>query len=76
MTRAVLARGRYFSKLVAHKVIVASEADGARESGLTAMIWNQVMSYGADAMVTVALAGTVFFSATAMPSAATCCSTC
>ncbi|HEX2902470.1 MAG TPA: MFS transporter [Jatrophihabitans sp.] len=65
VTRAVLARGRYFSKLVAHKVIVASEADGARESGLTAMIWNQVMSYAADAMVTVALAGTVFFSATA-----------
>ena len=64
MTRAVWARSRYFSKLVAHKVIVASEADGARESGLTAMIWNQVMSYAADAMVTVALAGTVFFSAT------------
>jgi hypothetical protein len=64
VTRAVLARSRYFSKLVAHKVIVASEADGARESGLTAMIWNQVMSYAADAMVTVALAGTVFFSAT------------
>jgi hypothetical protein len=63
VTRAVLARGRYFSRLVAHKVISASEADGARESGLTALIWNQVMSYGADAMVTVALAGTVFFSA-------------
>jgi len=63
VTRAVLARSRYFSRLVAHKVIVASEADGARESGLTALIWNQVMSYGADAMVTVALAGTVFFSA-------------
>ena len=63
VTRAVLVRGRYFSRLVAHKVITASEADGARESGLTAMIWNQVMSYGADAMVTVALAGTVFFSA-------------
>ncbi|MDQ2835928.1 MAG: MFS transporter [Actinomycetota bacterium] len=63
VTRAVLARGTYFSKLVAHKVITASEADGARESGLTAMIWNQVMSYAADAMVTVALAGTVFFSA-------------
>ena len=44
-------------------MISASEADGARESGLTAMIWNQVMSYAADAMVTVALAGTVFFSA-------------
>ena len=64
VTRAVWARSRYFSKLVAHKVILASEADGARESGLTAMIWNQVMSYAADAMVTVALAGTVFFSAT------------
>ena len=63
VTRAVLARSRYFSRLVAHKVITASEADGARESGLTAMIWNQVMSYAADAMVTVALAGTVFFSA-------------
>jgi len=63
VTRAVLARSRYFSRLVAHKVISASEADGARESGLAALIWNQVMSYGADAMVTVALAGTVFFSA-------------
>jgi hypothetical protein len=64
VTRAVLARSSYLSRLLAHKVISASEADGARESGLTAMIWNQVMSYGADAMVTVALAGTVFFSAT------------
>lgn len=63
VTRAVLARSSYLSRLLAHKVITASEADGARESGLTAMIWNQVMSYGADAMVTVALAGTVFFSA-------------
>jgi Major Facilitator Superfamily len=63
VTRAVLARSRYLSRLLAHKVITASEADGARESGLTALIWNQVMSYAADAMVTVALAGTVFFSA-------------
>jgi hypothetical protein len=63
VTRAVLTRSRYLSRLVAHKVITASEADGARESGLTALIWNQVMSYASDAMVTVALAGTVFFSA-------------
>ncbi|MBV9823900.1 MAG: hypothetical protein JO144_16845, partial [Actinobacteria bacterium] len=63
VTRAVLARGSYFSRLLAYKVRSASEADGARESGLTALIWNQVMSYAADAMVTVALAGTVFFSA-------------
>jgi MFS family permease len=29
------------------------------------LIWNQVLSYGTDAMVTVALAGTVFFGASA-----------
>lgn len=63
VTRAVVLRSRYLSKLLAHKVISASQADGARESGLTALIWNQVMSYASDAMVTVALAGTVFFSA-------------
>jgi MFS family permease len=63
ITRAIVVRGTYFSRLVAHKVIKASEADGAKESGLTALIWNQVMSYSADAMITVALAGTVFFSA-------------
>jgi hypothetical protein len=30
---------------------------------LTQLIWNQVLSFSADAMITVALAGTVFFSA-------------
>jgi MFS family permease len=44
-------------------VIRASKADGADESGLTHLIWNQVLSYGTDAMITVALAGTVFFGA-------------
>jgi MFS family permease len=52
-----LARG------VTRKVITASTANGAGESGLSHLIWNQVLSYGADAMVTVALAGTVFFGA-------------
>ncbi|MBE7188357.1 MAG: MFS transporter [Jatrophihabitans endophyticus] len=51
------------AKFVTRKVITASEADGAKESGLTALIWNQVLSYGTDAMITVALAGTVFFGA-------------
>jgi hypothetical protein len=50
---------------VVGKVISASKANGADESGLTALIWNQVLSYGTDAMITVALAGTVFFSASA-----------
>ncbi|MEO8888423.1 MAG: MFS transporter [Jatrophihabitantaceae bacterium] len=48
---------------VTKKVIRASKADGAEQSGLTALIWNQVLSYGTDAMITVALAGTVFFGA-------------
>jgi MFS family permease len=53
------------ARLVTRKVIGASKADGAHESGLTALIWNQVLSYGTDAMITVALAGTVFFGASA-----------
>jgi MFS family permease len=51
------------ARAVTRKVISASKADGAHESGLTALIWNQVLSYGTDAMITVALAGTVFFGA-------------
>jgi hypothetical protein len=53
------------ARLLTTRVINASKADGAAESGLTALIWNQVLSYGTDAMVTVALAGTVFFGASA-----------
>jgi hypothetical protein len=51
------------ARFVTRKVILASQADGARESGLTALIWSQVLSYGTDAMITVALASTVFFGA-------------
>ena len=51
------------ARYVTRKVIDASQAKGARESGLTPLIWNQVLSYGTDAMVTVALASTVFFGA-------------
>jgi len=51
------------ARSLTRKVITASTAKGAGESGLSHLIWNQVLSYGADAMVTVALAGTVFFGA-------------
>ena len=51
------------ARSVTRKVVGASKADGADESGLIALIWNQVLSYGTDAMITVALAGTVFFGA-------------
>ncbi len=66
VTRAARAAAQGTNKgarFVTRKVIDASQADGARESGLTPLIWNQVLSYGTDAMVTVALASTVFFGA-------------
>jgi hypothetical protein len=68
VSRAARATARGTNKsarYVTRKVIDASEKDGARESGLTPLIWNQVLSYGTDAMITVALAGTVFFGASA-----------
>jgi MFS family permease len=64
VTRAARAT-QHGAKFVTRKVITASEANGARESGLTPLIWNQVLSYGTDAMITVALASTVFFGASA-----------
>jgi len=51
------------ARATTRRVIDLSKADGADESGLTSLIWNQVLSYGTDAMITVALAGTVFFGA-------------
>jgi MFS family permease len=65
VARAALSGTARASRLVTRKVISASKADGAHESGLTALVWNQVLSYGTDAMITVALAGTVFFGASA-----------
>ena len=64
------------ARFVTRKVILASKADGAHESGLTALIWNQVLSYGTDAMITVALASTVFFGASTHAQRETCCCIC
>jgi hypothetical protein len=65
VTRTIVSRSNELARGVTRKVINASRSDGAHESGLTALIWNQVLSYGTDAMITVALAGTVFFGASA-----------
>ena len=68
ITKAAFTQTNRAARVVTRKVISASKADGASESGLTQLIWNQVLSYGTDAMITVALAGTVFFGAsTARP---------
>jgi len=63
LAKAAFTQTNRAARGVTRKVISASKADGAHESGLTALIWNQVLSYGTDAMITVALAGTVFFGA-------------
>lgn len=63
VTRTIIARSNEIARAVTRTVINASKADGAHESGLTALIWNQVLSYGTDAMIAVALASTVFFGA-------------
>src|SRR6476619_7153390 len=44
--RAALTRTNQAARVVTRKVISASKADGAHESGLTVLIWNQVLSYG------------------------------
>jgi hypothetical protein len=63
--RAAVTGTNRAARVITRKLIRASKADGADESGLTALIWNQVLSYGTDAMITVALASTVFFGASA-----------
>jgi MFS family permease len=65
IARGVVGGAERVARGVVRRVVTASRADGAQESGLTALIWNQVLSFGADAMITVALAGTVFFGASA-----------
>jgi MFS family permease len=61
--RAAISQTNRAARVITRKVITASKSGGAQESGLTALVWNQVLSYGTDAMITVALAGTVFFGA-------------
>jgi MFS family permease len=65
LARGAVSGTQKVARNVTRKVIRASKSDGAEESGLTPLIWNQVLSYGTDAMITVALAGTVFFGAAA-----------
>src|SRR6185437_12840481 len=63
LTKAAIGASNRAARTVTRKVIDASKSDGAHESGLTQLIWNQVLSYGTDAMIIVALASTVFFGA-------------
>lgn len=46
---------------VAHRVKRAADADGAGESGMSALLGAQALSAAGDALIVVALASTVFF---------------
>lgn len=56
-------RGGFAARL-AEKVYGVLGADGARESGLTALMFATIANFAVDAVLAVALAGTLFFAAT------------
>ncbi|HVX45767.1 MAG TPA: MFS transporter [Mycobacteriales bacterium] len=63
VTRVAAARTKEISRRTVRRIGDASRADGAGESGLTRLIWLNAVQTGADAMIAVALANTIFFSA-------------
>ncbi|WP_367619042.1 MFS transporter [Corynebacterium sp.] len=48
---------------MANRVYGLMGAGGARESGLTALMWTSIANFAVDAVLAVSLAGTLFFSA-------------
>ena len=55
-------RGMRAGRVVVERLRRAAAADGAGESGLSALLGVHALHSAGDALVTVALAGTVFFS--------------
>lgn len=63
VTRVAAMRGREFTERGIRTFQRAAKADGADESGLTAMIYATMANFALDAAIAVALANTLFFSA-------------
>ncbi len=63
VTRVAASRARDFSRVTVKRIGDAARSGGAHESGLTKVIWMNVVQTGGDAMIAVALANTIFFSA-------------
>ncbi len=63
VTRVAANRARALSRETVRRIGEASRAGGAGESGLTKVIWMNVVQTGGDGMIAVALANTIFFSA-------------
>ena len=63
VTRVAALRSREITNNGIRAFHRAATADGADRSGLTALTWPTMVSYGVDAAVAVALANTLFFAA-------------
>lgn len=63
VSRVAVHRVGHFSRSTVRVIGDASRAGGASASGLTRLIWVNVVQTGADGMIAVALANTIFFSA-------------
>lgn len=63
VTRVAATRTREITRATVDKINAASRADGAGETGLTTLFWNNALSMAGDALVLISLAGTLFFSA-------------
>lgn len=63
VTRVAAHRTRQFTRRVFGLIHSAATADGADESGLTALLRPVVLNYAIDAAMAVALANTLFFAA-------------
>lgn len=61
--RTAARRTKEFTRKTAHRIDGISRAEGAEKSGLRTLIWSNCFSMGADALITVYLAATLFFAA-------------
>jgi MFS family permease len=65
VTRVAMWRGRQLGRQAVAAFQKAAHADGAKQSGLSALTYAVMLNYAADAAMAVALANTLFFSAAA-----------
>lgn len=63
VTRVAAYRGRQLGQQAVNAFRRAAQADGARESGLTALTYAVMLNYASSATMAVGLANTLFFSA-------------
>jgi MFS family permease len=63
VTRVAASRTRELTGATVRRIRAYGRADGADQSGLTALFWVNALHMAGDAMIAVSLAGTLFFAA-------------